>query len=75
MAYIPMSCPSCHASYPQWKNVATDNYQAGISGKKAILGGVLFGPAGAVLGGLSGKKKQAKTYICTKCGFSHTYTD
>lgn len=28
-----------------------------ISAKKAVIGGVLFGPVGAVLGGMSGTKK------------------
>ncbi len=74
MRLMHVNCPACGASL-EWKLVATDTYKDGISGKKAVLGGVLFGPAGAILGGLSGKKKQSRTYVCTKCGFSHTYTD
>lgn len=72
---VDVICPVCRAGYPDWKLVTTESYKSGVSGKKAILGGVLFGPVGGILGGLSGKKKTAKLYVCSKCGFSHTYTD
>lgn len=72
---VNLRCPVCGAGYPEWKLATSENYTSGISGKKAILGTVLFGPVGGILGGLSGEKKTAKLYVCTKCGFSHTYTD
>ena len=70
-----LNCPVCGASYPDWKLATNENYKSGISYKKALLGGFIFGPVGGILGGLSGKKKTAKLYVCRKCGFQHTYTD
>ena len=55
---VDVICPVCRAGYPDWKLVTTESYKSGVSGKKAILGGVLFGPVGGILGGLSGKKKR-----------------
>ena len=72
---VDSKCPVCGARYPDWKLATSENFKSGVSGKKAILGGILFGPVGGILGGLSGKNKSAKLYVCTKCGFSHTYTD
>ena len=69
MDIIPMRCPSCGVAFPDWKCVAEG--KRGLSAGKAALGGFLFGPLGAIVGGMAGKK--VKTYYCQKCYFSHDY--
>lgn len=50
-------CPKCHST--------SISYQDKISYGRAAAGGLLAGPAGAVLGGLTGKKGYA---VCLNCG-------
>lgn len=50
-------CPKCHST--------SISYQDKVSYGRAALGGALAGPAGAVLGGLTGKQGYA---VCMNCG-------
>ncbi|MBQ8405821.1 MAG: hypothetical protein IJX09_04120, partial [Clostridia bacterium] len=68
MEQAPACCPMCQRGYC-WKWTGDTN--EGVSIGKAVVGGVLAGGVGALLGGLSGKKKH--TYTCGNCGFSKTY--
>lgn len=54
-------CPKCHS-----KQIMYGNQKVSIG--RAVVGGALFGAAGAVLGGVSGKKVEFK---CLQCG--HTW--
>lgn len=65
----PISCPHCGET-EGWKLIDTTN--KGVSGGKALLGGILLGPIGLAAGAL-GKKKSL--YLCTKCNFSHEYDE
>jgi len=58
----------CYSVF-KWKKI--DATHKGISAGKAVAGGLIAGPIGAVVGGAMGKKKI--TYACGKCGFSHEY--
>ncbi|MBP1889884.1 septum formation inhibitor MinC [Clostridium moniliforme] len=55
--HIPY-CPKCHSTAITYQGKK-------ISIGKAIVGGVLLGPGGTVLGGLSGKKGKV---VCLNCG-------
>lgn len=50
-------CPKCRST--------SISYQDKVSVGRAAIGGALAGPAGAVLGGLTGKKGYA---VCLNCG-------
>ena len=67
MVYRDVVCPVCGSK--KWKYVGEQ--KAGVSAGKAVLGGILFGPVGGLLGGLSGKKKSI--YACPDCGFTKMY--
>lgn len=60
----PKRCPRCHKFFTI---KIMGERKGGFSGKKAVAGGLLFGPIGVVAGAL-GKKK--KTYQCTNCGYT-----
>lgn len=68
MGKPPKTCPVCH-SIVKWKKV--DVTHKGISAGKAVVGGLVLGPVGAIVGGALGKKRE--TYVCRKCGFNHEY--
>lgn len=53
-------CPKCNS-----KQVMYGNQKLSVG--RAVVGGAMFGVAGAVLGGVSGKKVQFK---CLKCGYT-----
>lgn len=65
----PFCCPICNALPPQWK--PTGIQQGGLSAGKAVAGGLLAGPVGAIVGASMGKKQS--TYYCESCGWSQTY--
>ena len=66
----PLSCPICGAQFfSGWGPEQT--YKEPLSAGKAVLGGMLAGPVGAVVGASMGKKMVV--YSCKKCGFSQTY--
>lgn len=64
----PNTCPSC-GSFDGWNYIG--EVKEGISGGKAVAGGLLFGGIGMVAGAASGKK--AYQYHCSKCGLINTY--
>ena len=68
MEIAPDCCPACKRGYC-WNDAG--EVKEGVSVGKAVAGGVLFGIAGAVLGGVSGKRKYL--YACGNCGFSKAY--
>lgn len=55
-------CPKCNSN-----QITADGKK--LSGGRAVAGAVLAGPAGAVLGGLTGKKVRI---TCLNCGHSWT---
>lgn len=63
----PNRCTIC-GEENGWKLI--DTTKKGVSGGKALLGGILLGPLGLAAGAL-GKKKSL--YVCSKCNFSHEY--
>lgn len=74
----PNKCPVCGAK-KEWKLVDKNKHgnPAGAVAGGAI--GFVAGPLGAVAGSLIGnalgKGKKSESYVCAKCGFSHTYVD
>lgn len=67
MAKLPNSCPMCGATR-EWKKIETQ--KKGFSGTKAVVGGIVLGPLGALCG-FGGKMNTL--YVCAKCGFQHEY--
>lgn len=65
-----MYCPIC--KYAIMSLVSSTETKGGVSAGKAVAGGFLFGPVGALLGGVSGKKQTYRTYRCSKCGYEIT---
>ena len=66
----PPSCPICGAQFFNgWGPEQT--YKEPLSAGKAVVGGILAGPVGAVVGAAMGKKMVV--YSCKKCGFSQSY--
>ena len=66
----PYACPICGAGFFEgWGPQQT--YKETLSAGKALAGGILAGPVGAVVGASMGKKMVI--YACKKCGFSQTY--
>lgn len=53
-------CPKCHSTHVQF-------IVKKLSVGRAVVGGAIAGPTGAILGGLSSKKGKLK---CLKCGHS-----
>lgn len=64
---IPTRCPNCGEIW----GLAKENTGAGNTLGKALIGGLLLGPLGAVGGAAFGNK--TTTYICNKCGFKKEY--
>lgn len=64
---IPSRCPKCGAIW----GMAKENTGAGNALGKALIGGFLLGPIGAVGGAAFGNK--TTVYICNKCGFRKEY--
>ena len=64
---IPNRCPKCGEIW----GLAKENTGAGNTLGKAVIGGLLLGPLGAVGGAAFGSK--TTTYICNKCGFKKEY--
>ena len=64
------NCPAC-GSYKYWSYIG--EAKEGISGGKAVAGGLLFGGVGMVAGAASGKR--VHKYHCAKCGLSATYNE
>lgn len=64
---IPNRCPKCGEIW----GLAKENTGAGNTFGKALIGGLLLGPIGAVGGAAFGTK--TTTYICNKCGFKKEY--
>ena len=64
----PNECPACK-NYDGWRY--TGEVKSGLSAGKAVIGGALLGPLGAIAGAASGKHKYR--YYCTKCGFTGEY--
>ncbi len=74
----PNKCPVCGAK-KEWKLV-DKNKHGNAAG--ALVGGIVahaINPvgtlAGALIGNALGKGKKSESYVCAKCGFSHTYVD
>lgn len=64
---IPNRCPHCGEIW----GMAKENTGAGNTLGKAIIGGLLLGPIGAIGGAAFGNK--TTVYICNKCGFKKEY--
>ena len=64
---IPNRCPKCGEIW----GLAKENTGAGNTLGKALIGGLLLGPIGAIGGAAFGNK--TTTYICNKCGFKKEY--
>ncbi|MBO4731259.1 MAG: hypothetical protein J5597_00430 [Spirochaetaceae bacterium] len=64
---IPNRCPECGAIW----GMAKENSGAGNTLGKALIGGLLLGPIGAIGGAAFGNK--TTVYICNKCGFKKEY--
>ena len=67
----PYSCPVCGASMFVGDWGPTQTYRQPLSAGKAIVGGILAGPVGAIAGAAMGK--DFVVWSCKKCGFSDTY--
>ena len=68
--YAPDSCPMCKEKV-KW--VKVDVSHKGFSVGKAVVGGLIAGPAVGLLSGSIGKKKVC--YCCGNCGFTHEYNE
>ena len=66
-ADIPNRCPRCGEIWGKDK----ENSGAGNTLGKALVGGLLLGPLGAVGGAAFGNK--TSVYLCRKCGFRKEY--
>ena len=64
---IPNRCPNCGGIW----GMSKENTGAGNTLGKALIGGLLLGPIGAVGGAAFGNK--TTVYICNKCGFKKQY--
>lgn len=64
---IPNRCPNCGEIW----GLAKENTGAGNTLGKALIGGLLLGPLGAIGGAAFGNK--TTTYICNRCGFKKEY--
>lgn len=64
----PRYCPSC-GKCAEWRLV--DVEKKGFSMGKAVVGTLLFGEAGGLIAGSTGKKRY--TYRCGLCGFMCDY--
>ena len=64
---IPNRCPNCGEIW----GMAKENTGAGNTLGKALVGGLLLGPFGAIGGAAFGTK--TVVYICNKCGFKKEY--
>lgn len=64
---IPNRCPNCGNIW----GMENETSGAGNTLGKALVGGLLLGPLGAIGGAAFGNK--SVTYICTKCGFKKEY--
>lgn len=60
MTNYTMQCAKCGKIFKEKENVG------GLSAGKAAVGGVLFGPVGAIVGAAAGKSKRNNT--CPYCG-------
>ena len=64
---IPNRCPNCGDFWAMQKETSG----AGNTLGKALIGGLLLGPIGAIGGAAFGNK--SVTFICEKCGFKKEY--
>lgn len=64
---IPNHCPNCG----EFWGLQKENSGAGNTLGKALLGGLVLGPIGAIGGAAFGNK--SITYVCSKCGFKKEY--
>lgn len=64
---IPNRCPNCGEIW----GMSKENTGAGNTLGKALVGGLLLGPLGAIGGAAFGNK--TITYVCNKCGFKKDY--
>ena len=69
MSSAPNRCPNCGVQEPFWRSIAVN--KRGLSAGKALVGGVVAGPVGAIVGGVMGKKYT--TWACAQCGFMCEY--
>ncbi len=56
-------CPKCGLPLAAF---AVQSRKVGNTAKRAVVGGVVLGPAGALIGGATGKKR---TVSCVNCGY------
>lgn len=72
MAKIPTKCPACNS-----KNYLVVSKKKNNTGQfsvgKALVGTALLGTAGAIIGGMSGKKKVVIKMRCKDCGYEEEY--
>jgi len=71
MARIPVKCPNCQSR--NFRVMSKTKYHEGFSVGKAVVGTALFGTPGAVIGGLSGKKRYIIKMRCKDCGYEAEY--
>ena len=64
---IPNRCPNCG----EFWGIQKETSGAGNTLGKAVIGGILLGPLGAVGGAAFGNK--TVKYFCNKCGFQKEY--
>ena len=66
----PTACPICGTPIFQgW--APTQSYKEPLSAGKAVIGGILAGPVGAIAGAAMGKN--LTIWSCSRCGYSNTY--
>lgn len=58
-----IACPKCKSL----NFTVLGDSKKSVSAGKAVVGGLLLGPAGFAVGGLMGKKGKA-TLVCQECG-------
>lgn len=71
-----MKCPRCGSKNIQPAGRHTEKFSGGKATAGTAVGAVVFGPAGAVVGGLAsgftGKQTKKSDWVCLDCGRSFT---